>query len=64
LAADMRGTPGNQKFTFIGAAAFHRIDGELRYSNHVLQGDVNGDGRADFEIFVNAASLLKSDFFL
>jgi Ca2+-binding RTX toxin-like protein len=64
IDADIRGTPGNQKFTFIGAAAFTHHDGELRFSSHVLQGDVNGDGRADFEIFVNAASLLKTDFML
>ena len=44
---------GNQAFKFIGAQAFHRTAGELRYANHLLQADVNGDGRADFEVSVN-----------
>jgi hypothetical protein len=48
---------GNQNFTFIGAAAFHNVAGELRYeivngfTN--VSGDVNGDGIADFMIQLN-----------
>jgi Ca2+-binding RTX toxin-like protein len=54
---------GNQAFHFIKAGAFHHNAGELRFAHGVLQGDVNGDGNADFEIGVaNAAHLLKSDF--
>ena len=47
---------GNQAFKFIGTQAFHHKDGELRFqvdAAHnltLVQGDVNGDGRADFEI--------------
>jgi Ca2+-binding RTX toxin-like protein len=53
---------GDQDFHFIGAAKFHshgkhHVFGELRYVNHVLKGDVNGDGHADFAISVNAATL-------
>jgi glucose/arabinose dehydrogenase len=60
---------GNQTFQFIGAAGFHshgdhHVYGELRYANHVVQGDVNGDGHADFEIHVNASTLAKGDFLL
>jgi hypothetical protein len=33
------------------------VFGELRYANHVLKGDVNGDGHADFAIIMNAATL-------
>jgi Ca2+-binding RTX toxin-like protein len=60
---------GNQKFDFIGTAGFHshgkdHVYGELREANHIVQGDVNGDGHADFEIHVNLATLSKSDFLL
>lgn len=53
---------GDQDFHFIGAAKFHshgkhHVFGELRYVNHVLKGDVNGDGHADFAIAINAATL-------
>ena len=44
---------GNQAFKFIGSHGFTHHAGELRASRHVLQGDVNGDGRADFEIHIN-----------
>jgi Ca2+-binding RTX toxin-like protein len=56
--------PGNNAFKFIGAHAFTHHDAELRFAGHILQGDVNGDGKADFEIFVSAASLLNGDFVL
>jgi Ca2+-binding RTX toxin-like protein len=41
---------GDQAFNFIGASAFTRTAGQLRFANGVLAGDVNGDGVADFEI--------------
>ncbi|MGH6734972.1 MAG: autotransporter-associated beta strand repeat-containing protein [Methyloceanibacter sp.] len=63
---DLRGIPG--KFKFIGKDDFSDTKGELRYedkgSKVIVQGDTNGDGKADFEIFVNIGSLVKSDFFL
>ncbi|WP_276203272.1 calcium-binding protein, partial [Novosphingobium fuchskuhlense] len=50
---------GDDAFTFIGAAAFGHIAGELRAvtmsSLTVLQGDTNGDGIADFWIRCNGA---------
>jgi len=55
---------GNQAFKFIGSHHFDRHAGELRVSHHVLQGDVNGDGRADFEVHLNVATLVKGDFVL
>ena len=58
---------GNHDFLFIGATDFHSKPGELRYANHILSGDVIGDGKADFEVFVNAASLVggrTGDFIL
>ena len=59
---------GNQKFTWIGKTDFHDKAGELRYIDKgakvIVQGDVNGDGKADFEIFVGAGALNKGDFLL
>ncbi|HEX2727850.1 MAG TPA: calcium-binding protein, partial [Beijerinckiaceae bacterium] len=63
IDADTDGTAGNQAFRFIGAAAFHGIDGELRFAGGLLQGDTNGDGIADLEIRVVGA-LLRTDVIL
>jgi len=45
---------GNQAFTFIGAAAFSNVAGQLHYQtgggHTYLSGDVDGDGRADFVV--------------
>ncbi|MGH6737316.1 MAG: calcium-binding protein [Methyloceanibacter sp.] len=63
-----KGVSGNQKFKFIGKQDFHDKKGELRYedkgSKVVVQGDVNGDGKADFEIMVKVGSLSAGDFLL
>jgi hypothetical protein len=37
-------------FVFIMDQNFHKVAGELRFSQRLLQGDINGDGVADFEI--------------
>jgi Ca2+-binding RTX toxin-like protein len=55
---------GNQGFHFIGTHAFAHHDGELRCAGGIIQGDVNGDGKADFEIHVNLATLIATDFVL
>jgi autotransporter-associated beta strand protein len=55
---------GNNAFHFIGTHAFSHHEGELRYSSHVLQGDINGDGNADFEINVSLSTLKATDFIL
>lgn len=60
---------GNQAFSFIGAEKFHGAAGELRYEkiggDTFIHGDVNGDGKADFSILVDAAiDLTASDFIL
>ena len=55
----------NDAFSFIGNAAFGHVAGQLRYDGNVVQGDVNGDGIADFSIVIqNHAALVASDFFL
>jgi Ca2+-binding RTX toxin-like protein len=55
---------GDQAFSYIGSTAFSDVAGQLRYADHFLEGDINGDGTADFRIHVNVASLTHSDFVL
>jgi Ca2+-binding RTX toxin-like protein len=57
---DLRGIDANtavgadQAFTMINTAAFSNVAGQLRYftegTNTVMEGDVNGDGVADFQL--------------
>lgn len=59
----------DQAFTFIGNKAFSKDAGELRYVKTggvtYIQGDVNGDGKADFMIGVDASiNFTKADFIL
>ena len=61
-------TEGDDPFTFIGAGAFTRQAGQLRYDvleGHVhIQGDVDGDGRPDLYIVATGAQILATDFIL
>lgn len=49
-------TLGNQAFKWVNRsnleASFSGVDGQLRFAAGLLQGDINGDKRADFEIRV------------
>ena len=59
----------SQAFTFIGNQAFHNQPGELHYvtdgSSLIVEGDLNGDGHADFSFVVSGiAALTDSDFIL
>jgi hypothetical protein len=63
------GVAGNNTFKFIGKQGFHEKKGELHYFKQgqhlVVEGDVNGDGRADFQIQVHGVlSLTADNFFL
>jgi serralysin len=66
---DARSGAGNQAFDFIGTARFTGDKGDLRYvkagANVLVQGDINGDRKADFAILVeDMASLRAGDFIL
>jgi Ca2+-binding RTX toxin-like protein len=58
---------GNQNFDFIGKQGFHHKAGELHFVKHtgfiMVQGDVNGDGKADFEIQLNGLTKIANDDF-
>jgi serralysin len=58
---------GDQDFRFIGTKGFHDKAGELRYvtdkSNTWVQGDVDGDGKADFMIHLDDKMVLKAGHF-
>ena len=55
---------GDQSFSFIGAKGFSGEAGELRFSKGILSGDVDGDGRADFEIAVKGVTKMYVDDFV
>jgi serralysin len=61
-------TVDDDAFTFIGAAAFHHVAGELRWevSNGRLfiLGDVDGDGLADLHITAPGPAIQAADFIL
>jgi serralysin len=71
---DARPAKGKQSFDFIGADAFSGKAGELRFEKGVgsgttIYGDRNGDGVADFEIFLvkqtgNPVTLTDDSFLL
>jgi Ca2+-binding RTX toxin-like protein len=59
------GKAGDQAFTFIGSKAFSGIAGQVALHGAFLEGDVNGDRIADFQIDMGAVtSLTTSDFML
>jgi hypothetical protein len=59
---------GNQAFSFIGAAAFSGVAGQLRYStfggNVLIDADVNGDSAADMQIFVAGTNFMTGTDFI
>lgn len=66
---------GNQNFTFIGQQDFHHTPGEVHFLKvnkagsandyTVVEGDVNGDGKADFQIQLKGLiTMTKADFIL
>jgi Ca2+-binding RTX toxin-like protein len=61
-------TTTDDHFTFIGTHPFDHVAGELRYvvsgSDSIVQGDVNGDGVADFTIRVSGVTTLYAHDFV
>ncbi len=60
---------GNQNFKFISGAAFHKIAGELHYrfegtTKTIVEGDTNGDGKADFMIELAGHKVLTGGDFV
>ena len=71
----IQGTAKNDKFKFISTSDFHHVKGELHYfkidvkgtanDKSIIEGDVNGDGKADFQIELShLVTLTKGDFIL
>jgi Ca2+-binding RTX toxin-like protein len=64
----MKSVSGNQAFRFIDDASFSGSAGELRYSasgdGTIVEGDCNGDGRADFQIELRGTYQLAADDFV
>ncbi|BAT59368.1 endo-1,3-1,4-beta-glycanase ExsH [Variibacter gotjawalensis] len=59
---------GNQAFAFIGTSAFSRAAGQLRYGTSngmtIVEGDVNGDGIADFSVALQGIQSLTVAAFI
>jgi len=55
---------GTQHFTFIDDLGFSHKAGQLRFADHLLQGDIDGDGRAEFEVYINANQIFLDDLIL
>ncbi|MCR6498922.1 hypothetical protein MUO32_07765 [Shinella sp. CPCC 101442] len=59
---------GDQVFSFIAGSAFHKTAGELRFEvksgDTIVQGDANGDGKADFSFVLDTVVDLKASDFL
>lgn len=63
------GTAGDQAFSFIGTSAFSSVAGQVRYAfdgtDTWIQGDIDGDAVADFEIVLTGShALVSGDFYL
>ncbi len=62
------GVLGNQAFSFIGQSAFTGAKGQLHYkfagTTTLVEGDVNGDKKADFQIELTGHKLLVAGDFI
>jgi Ca2+-binding RTX toxin-like protein len=51
---------GDQAFAWIGDMGFSGVAGELRFAGGILEGDVDGDGTANFQIGLNGTASLTA----
>ena len=51
---------GDQAFSWIGDSDFGAVAGQLRFARGILEGDVDGDGGADFQISMLGVGSLTS----
>jgi len=51
---------GDQSFAWIGGAAFSSVSRQLRFADGILEGDVDGNGIADFQIGLGGAQTLSA----
>lgn len=59
------GSFDDDAFAFIGSSAFSNVAGQLRFAGGILEGDVDGDGVADFSIQLQGrANLAIGDLIL
>ncbi|TSD86581.1 hypothetical protein FFK22_022075 [Mycobacterium sp. KBS0706] len=63
------GAAGDQAFTFIGTTLYSGVAGQLRYHSDGIVtnigGDINGDGKSDFQIqLTGSIGLVAADFVL
>jgi Ca2+-binding RTX toxin-like protein len=60
-------TDGDQDFAFIGSGEFSGTAGELRVSTSktvtTIEGDTNGDGKADFVLHLDGKHTVTADYF-
>lgn len=67
---DAKKGAGNQTFKYIGGHKFHDVKGELQVKYNgttqigIVSGDINGDGKADFQIEVHSLTALGKDDFV
>lgn len=63
----VHGVSGNQAFDFIGRGDFSGTAGELRFETTskrtIIEGDVDGDGNADFMVQILGTLNMKEEFF-
>ena len=51
---------GDQGFAWIGSAVFGGVAGQLRFTGGVLEGDVDGNLTADFQIALSSVTSLTA----
>jgi Ca2+-binding RTX toxin-like protein len=54
------GLTGDQGFTWIGNAGFGGVAGQLRFASEMLEGDLDGNGLADFQIALSGVAVLTT----